>query len=139
MAPRFGKVGAPVTVSVEVSEWLVKRGENRIDGPLPKDEITRVYHFSGMRLPDTTSATTGTLRILCTLQPKPLIGNLEDGTAQLVVNRRLRFYLWPFRLPHEASFSMWLQTLDRMEGGRFDVLGGTYTERLSTERPRSRA
>ena len=39
------------------------------------------------------------------------------------MNRRLRLYLAPFRLPHEAPFVMRLVTADQRINKKFDVLG----------------
>jgi hypothetical protein len=101
--------------SVDVSKWQVQRGEGSVDEPPPSDELSRIYHFSRMK----GDHPTATLRIVCTVQ-----ASLENGLAGEAANihRRLRFYLWPFRLPHEASFRMRLLTEDESEEGLFDVL-----------------
>ena len=101
----------PTRVSVDVSPWQVQRGDSGIDGSQQSEEISQIYHISGMRGPNSTA----TLRVVCTIGC-----TLRDD--QVNIHRRLRFYLWPFFLPREASFVMQLFTTDRSQGGTFDVL-----------------
>ncbi len=104
----------PMRVSVDVSEWQVQRKDTGIDGSQRSEEISQIYHISGMRGQNKTA----TLRVVCTVGCT-LESRRDD---QVNIHRRLRFYLWPFFLPREASFVMRLHTTDRSRGGTFDVL-----------------
>jgi hypothetical protein len=104
-------------VSIECSEWEITRGASDIDGPRPSEELSRSYDLSGLAPPNTTA----TLRIVCKLESEGLEGGLEAEVGGLRLYRQLRFYLRPFRLPHDASFVMGLSTVDRSKGGEFDV------------------
>lgn len=44
------------------------------------------------------------------------------------IDRKLRFYLHPFRLPHEAAFVMRFATRDGSLGGEFDIVAGPTEE-----------
>jgi hypothetical protein len=46
---------------------------------------------------------------------------MPDGESGSL-DRKLRFYLRPFRLPHEAEFVMRLATRDEAQGGEFNVV-----------------
>ncbi len=101
-------------VSVDASKWQVERKDSGIDGSQRSEEISQIYHISGMRGPNTTAS----LRVVCTIGC-----TVESGRDnQVNIHRRLRFYLWPFFLPREASFAMKLYTTDRSQGGTFNVL-----------------
>jgi hypothetical protein len=106
-------------VSVEVASWRVKRGPTNIDGPPPTDELSREYRFSGPRASDPPAI----FKIVCTLQ------SAGDSVS---INRRLRFYLTPFRLTHEAPFVLRLQSTDNAEGGAFDVLASPVAVETDT-------
>jgi len=108
---------ATKTATAAPSQWQVKRGETDIDGPRPKDEFSRTYEFSGLRPPDTTA----TVRIECTIESAGL-ARPQDGRIALNINRSVRVYLRPFRLPHEQEFVLRVQTADGSEGGEFDVI-----------------
>lgn len=71
----------------------------------------RSYQFS--LLPGEHSQTT--LRIVLTLEGAIVPQGLS-------FNRKLRFYIWPFRLPRDAEFQMRLVTADNARGGTFSVL-----------------
>jgi hypothetical protein len=105
-------------VSIECSEWEVTRGASDIDGPRPSEELSRSYDLSGLAPPDTTA----TLRIVCKLGSEGLEGGLQAEVGGLRLHRQLRFYLRPFRLPHDAEFVMGLSTVDQSKGGEFDLL-----------------
>ena len=100
-------------VSVDVSNWQVQHKDSGFDGTQRSAEVSRIYHISGMRGPNPTA----TLRIVCALGCS-LISGSDD---QVRIHRRLRFYLWPFFLPREASFAMRLHTMDQSQGEIFNV------------------
>jgi hypothetical protein len=102
---------------VEVSEWQVTRGECSIEGPHPNAELSRTY-LIGLAPPQTTAS----LRVVCKLESEGLEGSLEDETGHVRFYRQLRFYLQPFRLPHDAALVMGLSTVDLSRGGEFDVV-----------------
>ena len=111
------KPKAATTFAAGPSQWQIKQGAAGIDGPRPKDEFSRVYEFSGLPPPDTTAA----VRIECTIESAGLRSE-ANGSYGLSLNRSVRFYFRPFRLPHEAEFVLRVMTVDRSEGGDFDVL-----------------
>jgi hypothetical protein len=95
----------------------VTHGEASIDGPRPKDVLSRTYKFSGLPPPDTAA----TVRIECIIESAGLRSE-PDGSSGVSLNRSVRFYLRPFRLPHEAEFVLRVIAVDGSEGGDFDVL-----------------
>lgn len=103
--------------TVDADEWQVTRGDTSIDGPPPKDSFSRAYSFAGLPPPDTT----GMIRIECTLESGGM-QRAADGSEGLSLNRSVRFYFRPFRLPHEMEFVLRLTTTDGSEGGAFDVI-----------------
>lgn len=102
---------------VDPGSWQITRQERTIDGPPPREEeLNRTYRFFGA-----SSATSpgASLRFSLTLE-----ADADQSTTQgVVLNRRLRLYLSPFRLPHEAPFVMHLITSDQRINKRFEVLG----------------
>jgi hypothetical protein len=100
--------------SVSCYEWIVENKTTGFDDPA-KEELSRTYSFSSMRSPETTA----TLRIVCSLA-----ASLVNNGEAVSLDRRLRFYLRPFRLPHEADFIMRFSTSDGTQGGEFDVVAG---------------
>jgi hypothetical protein len=104
------------SATVEPSKWQVTR-ENIAEGKRPSEELSRTYTLSGLAPPETTA----TVRIVCKLVSEGLVGDIESETGGLNLYRQLRFYLRPFRLPHDADFVMGLSTVDRSKGGEFDV------------------
>jgi hypothetical protein len=105
---RAGTAGA----SVSSDEWQVENKSSDFDEPA-MEELSRTYKFSGLKSPDTGA----TLKIVCALE----CSLMNDG-ENVNLGRRLRFYLSPFKLPHEAPFEMRLTTMDGTKGGEFDVL-----------------
>jgi hypothetical protein len=78
-----------------------------------KQDICRTYTFSGMGGPQGTA----TLTIFCTLGVTIL-----PSHDSISLDRKLRFHLTPFRLPHEADFVMRLSSQDGSKGGEFDIV-----------------
>ena len=74
-------------------------------------EVSGSYQFAGLSGSDSHA----TLRVVVTLEG-------EIVPQGLSLSRKLRFYLWPFRLPQDAEFSMRLMTADGALGGTFSVL-----------------
>jgi hypothetical protein len=105
-------------LSVKYSKWQITRGPSSIDGPRPNEELTRTYELSGLAPPDTTA----TFGVICKLESEGLEGGIDAEQAGLKLNCQIRFYLRPFRLPHDATFVMGLFTEDQSKGGEFDVL-----------------
>lgn len=62
------------------------------------------------------------LRINVTLVSDGLSGGLESDAGGLAMQRRLKIYLRPFRLPNSAEFVMEMLAADKSSGGRFTVL-----------------
>ncbi len=116
MRQTAGMSSAPISASVELSEWHVTR-ENIGEGNRPSEELSRTYTLSRLAPP----ARAATLRIVCKLESEGLIGGIEDEANSLKLHRQLRFYLQPFRLPHDADFVMGFSTVDQSKGGEFDV------------------
>ena len=100
-----------------VSQWQVRRENGGIDGPSPRDELSRSYEFSGVPTPDSTAM----LGIVCALESTGLVAGSNSEPSRLGVNRRLSFYLRPLRLSHETPFIVELFTADHSQGGKFDV------------------
>jgi hypothetical protein len=100
--------------SVGRHDWVVEDKTPGFDHPA-KEELSRNYDFFGLRPPETTA----TLRIVCTLE-----ASLVNDGETVILDRRLRFYLRPFRLLHEAEFIMRLSPSDGTSGGEFDVIVG---------------
>jgi len=115
--PGLAQPTAAKRLSAAPSQWEVKRGDTSIDGPRPKDEFRRAYEFAGLPPPDTTA----TVRIECTIESGGLLSQ-PDGSSGLSLNRSVRLYLRPFRLPRESEFVLRLTATDGSEGGEFDVL-----------------
>lgn len=105
------------TMAALPSQWQVKRGETKIDGPRPKDEFSRTYEFSDLPPPDTTA----TVRIECAIESGGLVSG-PGGSSGLNLNRNVQLYVRPFRLTHDQEFVLHFETIDGSEGGDFDVL-----------------
>jgi hypothetical protein len=103
---------APLT-SVRVTEWQVHHSDTGRDGSPRSAEISRIFHISGMD----GSISTVNLRIVCYLERSPF-----NPAGHIQIHRRLEFILWPFELPQETSFVMLLYSMDRSQGGTFDVV-----------------
>jgi len=99
-------------VSADASEWQVQRKEG-IEGSSQSEEISQTYHYSGLNGPSAKAV----LRLVCTVACTP-----DAQKQQVIVHRRLRFYLRPFSLPHEAPFTLRLYTTDQSLGGTFSVV-----------------
>jgi hypothetical protein len=97
--------------SVRWTDWQAEDKSEGFDGPA-KQDIRRTYTFSGMNAPESAAA----LTIVCALEAT----GMPDGET-VSLDRKLRFYLRPFRLPHEARFVMRFATRDETQGGEFDV------------------
>jgi hypothetical protein len=98
---------------VDAGSWQVARQDGSMDGPPPRDELSRTYRFFN----SSTPAPSASLRITLTLE-----ADAGDSTSKgIALNRRLRFYLTPFRLPHEAPFVMRLILPDKRM--TYEVLG----------------
>jgi hypothetical protein len=65
------------------------------------------------------------------LESEGLEGSLEDESGHVRLYRQLRFYLHPFRLPHDAAFVMGLSTVDLSRGGEFDVVASAVDRDIS--------
>lgn len=111
---------------VEPSKWQVTR-QNIGEGKRPSEELSRTYILSGLAPPETTA----TVKIVCNLESEGLVGDIESATGGLKLHRKLRFYLRPFRLPHEAGFVMGLSTVDKSKGGEFDVTASPVDSDMS--------
>lgn len=92
--------------------WQVENKSRDFNNP-SKEELSRSYCFSS---PSSQGPIT-TLRIVCSLEAS-LVNNGE-GVA---LNRRLRFYLDPLRLPQEVELIMRFATSDGAHGRDFDVI-----------------
>src|SRR5437763_1742623 len=79
----------------------------------PSRSSRRTSTFSGMNAPESAA----TLTIVCALEATVI----PDGES-VSLDRKLGFYLCPFRLPHETEFVMHLATRDEAQGGEFDVV-----------------
>ncbi len=111
-APTGGGQRSGARGSVSWTDWQAEDKSEGFDGSA-KQDISRTYTFSGMNAPESAA----TLIIECALQATVM----ADGEA-FSLDRNLRFYLRPFRLPHEADFVMRLATRDEAQGGEFDVV-----------------
>jgi hypothetical protein len=98
--------------SVRWTDWQAEDKTEGFDGPA-KQSIRRVYTFSGMNGPESAA----TLTIVCALEATMM----PEGES-ISLDRRLRFYLRPFRLPHQAGFVMRLATHYEELGGEFDIV-----------------
>ncbi|RQH08695.1 hypothetical protein [Bradyrhizobium sp. RP6] len=96
--------------SISFTDWEAKDKNEGFDGPA-KQEITRTYSFSHPKAPSAT------LSIECALE----VEIMPDGETASI-DRKLRFHLRPFRLPHGADFVMRLVTRDESQGGEFDIV-----------------
>ena len=109
-APHNGASSREARGSISFTDWEAGDKSEGFDGPA-KQEISRTYTFSHPKAPSAT------LTIVCALE----VEIMPDGeTASL--DRKLRFHLRPFRLPHEADFIMRLVTRDESQGGEFDIV-----------------
>jgi len=96
--------------SVQANNWQARRMTD-VGDKLQRFEIGRSYQFGGLCGSDSHA----TLRIVVTLEG-------EIVPQGLALGRKLRFYLWPFRLPHDADFTLRLVTRVGAIGGSFSVL-----------------
>ena len=101
---------SPRQNTVKCGEWQISRGNSDINGPRPSEELSRTYELSGLAPPNTTA----TLRIVCKLESEGLEGGLEGEKGGLRLYRQLRFYLHPFRLPHDVEFVLSRDALYRL-------------------------
>lgn len=106
-APR--RAGEAAGHSVQPGSWQARR-VTEAGAKIQRFEISRSYQFSGLH----GEQAQATLRVLLTMEG-------EMVPQGLSLSRKLRFYLWPFRLPHEAEFTMRLMTRDGASGGVFTV------------------
>jgi hypothetical protein len=111
-APTGGGERSGVRGSVSWTDWQAEDKSEGFDGPA-KQDIRRTYTFSSMNAPESAA----TLAIVCALEATAT----PDGES-VSLDRKLRFHLRPFRLPHEADFVMRLATRDEAQGGEFDVI-----------------
>jgi hypothetical protein len=118
---------SPRQNTVKCGEWQISRGNSDINGPRPSEELSRTYELSGLAPPNTTA----TLRIVCKLESEGLEGGLEGEKGGLRLYRQLRFYLHPFRLPHDVEFVLGLSAVDKSRGGEFDVLASPVDQDTS--------
>jgi hypothetical protein len=65
------------------------------------------------------------------LESEGLEGGLEGEKGGLRLYRQLRFYLHPFRLPHDVEFVLGLSAVDKSRGGEFDVLASPVDQDTS--------
>ena len=93
----------------------------RRDDPVPTEEISRTYRFSGVR------GSNAALRIACIVQCFAQHGSLEN---------RVRFYLWPIRLEEEeaAVWVMGFSKMDESQAGIFRVLARAVEGEMDTWR-----
>jgi hypothetical protein len=109
-------IAPPVSVggsrtSVDATPWEVKSAQG-FEGSQESGEISQTYHYSNPGDPSPSAI----FRIVCT------VACTLDGTGQVIVHRRLRFYLQPFSLSQEAPLTMRLYARDRSLGGTFSVV-----------------
>jgi hypothetical protein len=107
-----GGNGTGPRAQVRWTDWQAEDKSEGFDGPA-KQDIRRTYTFFGMNSLESAA----TLTIVCALESTAT----PDGQSASL-DRKLRFYLSPFRLPHEAEFVMRLATRDEAQGGEFDVV-----------------
>jgi hypothetical protein len=98
--------------SVRWTDWKAEDKSDDFDGPA-KQDICRTYTFSGIKAPESAAK----LTIVCALE-----ATATPDSESVSLDRKLRFHLRPFRLPHEADFVMRLATRDEAQGGEFDVV-----------------
>lgn len=109
-APTTKPTGEPGRSSVQASDWQARRVTSEGE-PLQRFELTRSYQFAGLSGADTHA----TLRVVLTLEGEIVPEGFSLG-------RKLRFYLFPFRLPHEADFTLTLMTIDSAAKATCSVL-----------------
>jgi hypothetical protein len=111
MSPKPPPNGDFAGRSVQANDWQVRALSEDVSEKVQKYEISRSYQFAGL----SGTHTHATLRVIITLEGEIVPGGLS-------LSRKLRFYLWPFQLPHDVDVSMRLMTTDRTQGGTFSVL-----------------
>ncbi|WP_041357514.1 hypothetical protein [Nitrobacter hamburgensis] len=99
-------------MSVSWTDWKTDDKDGEFAGPA-KQDIRRTYSFPNID----SAGGIATLTIVCVLE----MTMLPDG-ENVSLDRKLRFYLRPFRLQHEANFIMGFMTRAESHGGEFDVL-----------------
>jgi hypothetical protein len=104
--------------SVSWTDWQAEVKTEGFDGPA-KQDIRRTYSFLGINSPKGAAK----LTIECALE----VTAMPDGES-VSLDRKLRFYLQPFRLPHEAAFVMRFATRDGSQGGEFDIVADPTKE-----------
>jgi hypothetical protein len=114
VAERKAEMSSPPTsrtasVLTDGGKWLA---EPR-DDPVPTEEISRTYHFSGVR------GSNAALRIACIVQCFA-----QHGRDSVSLENRVRLYLWPIRLEEEEA-TVWVMGFFKKgesQGGIFHVL-----------------
>lgn len=103
---------APSAKPQTTGAWQVENKSRDFNNP-SKEELTRIYCFSS---PSSRGMIT-TLRIVCSLE-----ASLVNNGEEVALDRRLRFYLAPLKLPQEVELIMRFATSDGAHGGDFDVI-----------------
>lgn len=109
-SPQNGASSSDPRGSISFTDWEVEDKSEGFDEPA-RQEISRIYTFSHSKAPSAT------LTIVCAL----VVEIMPDGETASI-DRKLRFHLRPFRLPHEADFIMRLVTRGESQGGEFDIV-----------------
>ncbi|GEC17172.1 hypothetical protein [Nitrobacter winogradskyi] len=101
----------------EPSGWQVMH-QNIGEGTRPSVELRQNITITGMA-PSQPSAV---LSVVFKLTSEGLVSDPEAAGSGVRFDRKLSFFLRPFRLPHAAEFVMGLATLDQSRADRFHVL-----------------
>jgi hypothetical protein len=124
VAERKAEISSPPiarteSVLTDGGKWQAERR----DDPVPTEEISRTYRFSGVR------GSNAALRIACIVQCFA-----QHGRDSVSLENRVRFYLWPIRLEEDEAtvWVMGFSKIDESQGGIFRVLARPVEGEMDT-------